>query len=121
MYFFNYLFKYEVIRAWNDYQASLLPTIRKLINGGLRVWVYSGDTDGRVPVTSTRYTLNKLGLNKTQEWSPWYTRWTLVYDGLTFVTIRRAGHEVPTFAAKQAQQLVKHFLMNKQLPSKPLL
>ncbi|KAH7669235.1 Peptidase S10 serine carboxypeptidase protein, partial [Dioscorea alata] len=115
-----------VIRAWNDHQISLLPTIRKLINGGLRVWIYSGDTDGRVPVTSTRYTLNKLGLNKTQEWTPWYTSeqvggWTIVYDGLTFVTIRGAGHEVPTYTPKQAQQLVKHFMMNKQLPSKPLL
>lgn len=36
------------------------------------MWITSGDTDGRVPVTSTRYTLNKLGLNTTKEWAPWY-------------------------------------------------
>jgi len=34
----------------------------------------SGDTDGRIPVTATRLTLNKLGLNTTQEWKPWYNR-----------------------------------------------
>ncbi|RZC71418.1 hypothetical protein C5167_034625 [Papaver somniferum] len=58
--------------GWNDSSPSILPVIKKLIDGGLRVWVYSGDTDGRVPVTSTRYTLNKLGLNITQDSSPWH-------------------------------------------------
>lgn len=37
------------------------------------MWIASGDTDGRVPVTSTRYTLNKLGLNTTEEWATWYS------------------------------------------------
>ena len=34
---------------------------------------YSGDTDGRVPVTSTRYALRKLGLPIIENWTPWYT------------------------------------------------
>lgn len=34
--------------------------------------MYSGDTDGRITVTSTRYTLRKLGLKTIEEWSPWY-------------------------------------------------
>lgn len=32
----------------------------------------SGDTDGRIPVISTRYTLNKLGLKIMEDWSPWF-------------------------------------------------
>ncbi|XWS63301.1 hypothetical protein CRYUN_Cryun06bG0083600 [Craigia yunnanensis] len=48
------LCNYEVSNAWKNSTFSLLPTIRKLINGGLRVWLYSGDMDGRLPVTSTR-------------------------------------------------------------------
>ncbi|XP_038971039.1 serine carboxypeptidase-like 34 [Phoenix dactylifera] len=121
---YNWTHCSDVILEWNDSPASMLPTLRKLINGGIRVWVYSGDTDGRIPVTSTRYSLNKLGLNTTQEWTPWYTSqqvggWRSVYDGLTFVTVRGAGHQVPTFAPKQARQLVEHFLANKQLPSSP--
>lgn len=39
----------------------------------IKMWIASGDTDGRVPVTSTRYTLNKLGLNTTEEWATWYS------------------------------------------------
>ncbi|KAK3408687.1 hypothetical protein EUGRSUZ_J00874 [Eucalyptus grandis] len=112
------------ISFWSDAPASILPIIRKLIQGGLRVWVYSGDTDGRIPVTSTRYTLNKLGLDIVQDWTPWYNYqqvggWTVEYDGLTFVTVRAAGHQVPTFAPKRALQLVKHFLANETLPSVP--
>ncbi|KAL5983062.1 hypothetical protein ACLOJK_017142 [Asimina triloba] len=113
-----------VITNWRDAPPSVLPIIRKLIAGGIRIWIYSGDTDGRIPVTSTRYTLNKLGLNITGEWSPWYSQkqvggFTIVYDGLTFVTLRGAGHKVPTFVPKRSRQLIKHFLANKQLPKSP--
>ncbi|KAI6669445.1 hypothetical protein NL676_004330 [Syzygium grande] len=112
------------ITSWADAPASILPIIRKLIRGGLRVWVYSGDTDGRIPVTATRYTLRKLGLDIVQDWTPWYSNqqvggWTVNYDGLTFVTVRGAGHQVPTFAPKRSLQLVKHFLANEKLPSGP--
>lgn len=114
----------DAIEKWHDAPASVLPIIHKLIKGGLRVWVYSGDTDGRIPVTATRLTLNKLGLNATQEWKPWYNNkqvggWTIIYDGLTFVTLRGAGHQVPTFCPKQARQLISHFLADQQLPSSP--
>ncbi|URE40167.1 Serine carboxypeptidase [Musa troglodytarum] len=69
---YNWTHCSDVITKWNDSPATMLPVIRKLINGGLRVWVFSGDTDGRIPVTSTRYTLNKLGMKTIQEWKPWY-------------------------------------------------
>ncbi|RWR97994.1 Peptidase S10 [Cinnamomum micranthum f. kanehirae] len=112
----------EVNIAWMDSQTSVLPIIKKLVDGHLRVWIFSGDTDGRVPVTSTRYTLNKLGLNTTEEWATWYSHkevggWTIIYEGLTFVTVRGAGHQVPTFAPKRSLQLIRHFLANERLPS----
>nr|GMD39286.1 serine carboxypeptidase-like 34 [Ipomoea batatas] len=43
--------------------------------------------------------------------------WTVAYEGLMYVTIRGAGHEVPAFKPKEALQLVNHFLANKKLPS----
>ncbi|POO03566.1 Serine carboxypeptidase-like [Trema orientale] len=112
------------ITFWNDAPASILPIIRKLKDGGLRIWVYSGDTDGRIPVTSTRYTLRKLGLEITQDWTPWYNSrqvggWTVEYKGLVFVTVRGAGHEVPQFAPRQSLLLIEHFLTNRKLPAKP--
>ncbi|PON34934.1 Serine carboxypeptidase-like [Parasponia andersonii] len=114
----------DLNNAWNDTTFTMLPTIKKLIDGGIRVWVFSGDTDGRLPVTSTRYTLNKLGLSIDEDWTPWYNQrevggWTINYNGLTFLTIRGAGHQVPTFAPKRSLQIIKHFLANKKLPSVP--
>ncbi|KAF9682027.1 hypothetical protein SADUNF_Sadunf05G0065500 [Salix dunnii] len=112
----------DSITFWSDAPLSILPIIKKLIAGGIRIWVYSGDTDGRIPVTATRYTLNKLGLKTIEEWTPWYqgkqvAGWTIVYDGLTFVTIRGAGHQVPTFKPRQSLTFIKRFLENKKLPS----
>ncbi|MCL7025305.1 hypothetical protein MKW94_012781 [Papaver nudicaule] len=112
------------ITFWNDAPASTLPIIKKLVQGGLRIWVYSGDTDGRIPVTSTRLSLNKLNLKIKEEWTPWYTHkevggWTIIYDGLTFVTIRGAGHQVPTFKPRQALELISHYLANERLPVAP--
>ncbi|KAM7484837.1 hypothetical protein LguiA_000846 [Lonicera macranthoides] len=113
------------ITKWNDAPASVLPIIKKLVAGGIRVWVFSGDNDGRIPVTATRYTLKKLGLKIIQDWSPWYTNkhqvggWTIAYEGLMFVTVRGAGHQVPTYKPREALQLIKHFLANETLPSSP--
>lgn len=115
----------DVISKWKDAPASMLPTMKKLIAGGIRIWVFSGDTDGRIPVTSTRLTLNKLGLKTIKDWTPWYTNnnqvggWTIEYEGLMFVTIRGAGHQVPTFKPKPALQVLRHFLADRKLPAKP--
>lgn len=113
------------ITFWKDAPPSMLPIIKKLVKGGLRIWVYSGDTDGRIPVTATRLTLRKLGLKIIQEWTPWYTNneqvggWSIAYDGLMFVTVRGAGHQVPTFKPYQSLQLFYHFLANRKLPQAP--
>ncbi|KAI3516898.1 hypothetical protein L1887_16036 [Cichorium endivia] len=114
----------NAITIWRDAPDSILPLIKKLVDGGLRIWVYSGDTDGRIPVTSTRLSLRKLGLKTIQDWSPWYSNlqvggWMITYDGLSFVTIRGAGHQVPTFKPKESLQLLNHFLSNQKLPTVP--
>nr|VDC73448.1 unnamed protein product [Brassica rapa] len=81
-----------------------------MIAGGIRVWVFSGDVDSVVPVTATRYSLARLGLSTK------VGGWTEVYEGLTFVTVRGAGHEVPLFKPRAAFELFKYFLTGKPLP-----
>lgn len=83
----------------------------------------SGDTDGRVPVTSTRFSINKMGLKIEEEWRAWFYKkevagWVERYEkGLTFATVRGAGHQVPLFAPGQSLSLFTHFLSATNLPS----
>ncbi|VAI78598.1 serine carboxypeptidase-like 34 [Triticum dicoccoides] len=115
-----------LFQHWQDSPASTLPVIKRMVDAGLRVWVYSGDTDGRVPVSSTRHALRKLGLRTLKQWRAWFTSdqvggFQVDYDGLTFVTVRGAGHMVPTVTPVQASQLFAHFLAAKELPPKPIV
>ncbi|KAG8367617.1 hypothetical protein BUALT_Bualt16G0090900 [Buddleja alternifolia] len=110
-----------LLRNWKDSDASMLPIYKKLIAGGLRIWVFSGDTDSVVPVTATRFSLSHLNLKTKTPWYPWYTGgqvggWTEVYDGVTFATVRGAGHEVPLFQPRRAFVLFQSFLSGKDLP-----
>ncbi|KAI3869109.1 hypothetical protein MKX03_006126 [Papaver bracteatum] len=110
-----------LIKNWKDSQFSMLPIYKELIAAGLRIWVFSGDTDSVVPVTATRFALNHLNLTIKTRWYPWYSSgqvagWTEVYKGLTFATIKGAGHEVPLFQPKIAFNLFRAFIAGKELP-----
>ncbi|KAJ7531099.1 hypothetical protein O6H91_14G032200 [Diphasiastrum complanatum] len=110
---------------WQDSPSSMIPIYKKLLRSGLRIWVYSGDTDSVVPVTSTRYSLDLLNLPIAVSWYPWYLNnqvggWSQVYKGLTFVTIRGAGHEVPLFQPARALRLFKSFLSGTPMPREKL-
>ncbi|EPS67928.1 hypothetical protein M569_06845, partial [Genlisea aurea] len=110
-----------LLRNWKDNENSMFSTYKKLIAAGLRIWLYSGDTDSVVPVTATRFSLSHLNLKVKIPWYPWYSEgqvggWTEVYDGLTFATVRGAGHEVPLIQPVRAFDLFKTFLSGKDLP-----
>lgn len=107
---------------WTDSPVSMLPIYKELIAAGLKIWVYSGDTDAVVPVTATRYSLDALKLPTVTNWYPWYDKgrvggWSQIYKGLTFVTVTGAGHEVPLHRPRQAFILFSHFLNNKPMPN----
>ncbi|KAG8651896.1 hypothetical protein MANES_06G035575v8 [Manihot esculenta] len=111
----------ELIKNWKDSESTMLPIYKELITAGLRIWVFSGDTDSVVPVTATRFSLSHLNLTVKTRWYPWYSDnqvggWSEVYDGLTFATVRGAGHEVPLFQPRRAFTLFKSFLAEKELP-----
>ncbi|KVH92626.1 Peptidase S10, serine carboxypeptidase [Cynara cardunculus var. scolymus] len=80
------------------------------------------DTDVSIlPIYPTRYALAQLKLKTKVPWYPWYVKkqvggWTEVYEGLTFATVRGAGHEVPLFKPRAALQLLLSFLRGKPLP-----
>ncbi|CAM8898861.1 unnamed protein product [Rhodiola kirilowii] len=115
----------DIFHNWTDSKPSVLPIYTKLIAAGLRIWVYSGDTDGRVPVLATRYNINSLGLPIIRAWRPWYHQkevsgWFQEYKGLTFATFRGAGHAVPTFKPSNSFAFFSAFLLGQGLPTQRL-
>nr|XP_043628528.1 serine carboxypeptidase 1-like [Erigeron canadensis] len=105
----------DVITRWNDRATTILPIIKYLISNGQRVWVYSGDIDGRVPVTSSRYSINTLNLPIETAWRPWYLNkevggYLEAYKGLLLITVRGAGHTVPSYQPQRALTLFSSFL-----------
>ncbi|KAJ4724619.1 Carboxypeptidase [Melia azedarach] len=100
---------------WTDSPTTVLPVIKDLMANGIRVWIYSGDTDAVVPITSTRYSIAALKLPIKTPWYPWYTNdevggYVVAYEGLTFVTVRGAGHLVPSWQPKRALTMISSFL-----------
>ncbi|KAH0935891.1 hypothetical protein HID58_013008 [Brassica napus] len=110
----------DVSRNWKDSPSSVLNIYHELIAAGLRIWVFSGDADAVVPVTSTRYSIDALKLHPVSPYGPWYIDgqvggWTQEYDGLNFVTVRGAGHEVPLHRPKEALALFQAFITGTSL------
>ncbi|KAJ0630389.1 putative carboxypeptidase D [Helianthus annuus] len=104
--------------SWKDMPFTVLPVIQDLMTSGISVWIFSGDTDGRVSVTSSRYSINKLQTSVKIPWYPWMYQgevggYVVGYDNLTFVTIRGAGHFVPSYQPGRALAFFTSFLEGK--------
>ncbi|XP_010468225.1 PREDICTED: serine carboxypeptidase-like 33 [Camelina sativa] len=115
----------SILQTYHFTVSSMLPTYSKLIKAGLKIWVYSGDADGRVPVIGSRYCVEALGLSVKSDWRSWFHnhqvggRITEYEGGLTFVTVRGAGHLVPLNKPEEALALFRSFLNGQELPSRP--
>ncbi|XP_072954410.1 serine carboxypeptidase-like 26 [Typha angustifolia] len=110
----------SILDTYNFTVFSVLPIYSKLIKAGLKIWVYSGDADGRVPVIGSRYCMEALDLPLKTQWHPWYHNKQVAgrfveYEGLTMVTIRGAGHLVPLNKPEEALVMINSFLLGKQL------
>ncbi|KAE9598446.1 hypothetical protein Lal_00031396 [Lupinus albus] len=112
-----------IFSKWGDSPSTIIPLLHEFLNNGLRVWIFSGDTDGVVPVTSTKYSIKKMNLSTKTAWYPWFFDgevggYAEVYNGgLTFATVREAGHEVPSYQPGRALSLIMHFLNGTPLPT----
>ncbi|KAF9620895.1 hypothetical protein IFM89_015292 [Coptis chinensis] len=109
-----------ILHTYNYRVFSISPIYTKLAKAGLRIWVYSGDADGRVPVIGSRYWIEALGLPLKASWRSWYHNnqvggRIVEYEGLTFVTVRGAGHLVPLNKPSESLSLIHSYLSGKNL------
>nr|GMC84456.1 serine carboxypeptidase-like 40 [Ipomoea batatas] len=111
----------DVLRDWVDSAFTVIPLIDDLMSNGIRVWIFSGDIDGRVPVTSTKNSLKKMKVTPKSEWHPWFLDGEVggyaqkFERNLTFATVRGAGHQVPSYQPARALSLLLHFVAGTDL------
>uniref|UniRef100_A0A7R9YTY5 Carboxypeptidase n=1 Tax=Chlamydomonas euryale TaxID=1486919 RepID=A0A7R9YTY5_9CHLO len=107
----------EIEYNMDDLLSSMLPVYKELLeNAGLRILVFSGDVDGIVPVVGSRRWTAGLGLTTTRPWQPWLSAtqqvggYIVEYEGLSFATVRNAGHMVPYVQPERMYHLFSAFL-----------
>ena len=88
------------------------------VNKGIRVWLYSGDFDDVVPYPDTEKNVEKFYREKAGGWSSWnigdqHGGFYQVYDYLTVITVKGAGHMVPQDQPRHSFQLFYNFINNK--------
>lgn len=100
----------------------MLPSIKAVITGRIRIWIFSGDLDAMVPVTATRQSMERLQLRVAADWRPWsadgkdVAGYVIAYDGLVFATVRGSGHMAPIDQPERALVLVSSFIRGQPLP-----
>ncbi|XP_047088083.1 serine carboxypeptidase 1-like [Lolium rigidum] len=105
-----------IFEDFKDSPETMLPTLKWLIDHRLPVWLFSGDFDSVIPLTSTRYTVRDLNLSITEPWRPWTAGHEVggyvqqYAGGFTFASVRGAGHTVPSFQPERSLILLQSFL-----------
>ncbi|KAG7560529.1 Alpha/Beta hydrolase fold [Arabidopsis thaliana x Arabidopsis arenosa] len=105
--------------------VSMTPILHELMGEGVRVMIHNGDVDLEIPFASTVAVLKTMNLTVVKEWRPWFTGGQLGgfaedYKGnLTFVTVKGAGHSVPTDQPIHALNIFTSFIRNTPLPQTP--
>ncbi|CAK7347587.1 unnamed protein product [Dovyalis caffra] len=99
------------LEEWTDSPTTILPTMKQLMAIGIRVWMYSGDIDSVVSVTTSRYAINTFNLPVETAWRPWYTSnevggYVVGYKGVALVTVRGSGHTVPSYQPERALTMI---------------
>jgi len=94
----------------------------KLIKAGLKIFKYSGDTDSVVPFNGTEKWIKNLNLPVLEKWRSWTVSdplniggYVTKYDGLTFLTIRGAGHMVPQYKPIESFYFLHQYLNDLDL------
>jgi carboxypeptidase C (cathepsin A) len=100
--------------------GDITNTYKKLMTK-YQLLIYSGDVDACVPYWGTEKFTRSIGGTVKKSWHAWRSNsienkgevvagYAVAYDDFQFVTVKGAGHMVPTFRPVFALNLLKKFL-----------
>ncbi|XP_038688657.1 serine carboxypeptidase 1-like [Tripterygium wilfordii] len=111
----------NILNNYQKYAGSMIPYHKQLTTAGYRALLYSGDHDMVVPFTGTHRWIKSLGYDIVDDWRPWIVNGQVAgflegYDhGLTFLTIKGAGHRVPYNKPQEALHFYSRWLDQKPI------
>uniref|UniRef100_A0A914MVC5 Uncharacterized protein n=1 Tax=Meloidogyne incognita TaxID=6306 RepID=A0A914MVC5_MELIC len=95
--------------------------IKTILNANIRMIFYNGDLDMRCNMLMGQRFTEKLGYKLKTIKQSWIVNGqiggfkTEYENGLTFTTVRGAGHAVPQYKPQESLYMIKQFLDNKPL------
>jgi len=97
--------------------TTVIPIHQQLLADGVRILIYSGDCDMCVPNTGSEAWTDSLNLPLVDDWRAWFVNnqvagYVREYKGLTYATIKGAGHMVPQYRPPQAFFFFSNFLQS---------
>lgn len=98
----------------NNYDDSQ-PIYDVMKAAGVRILKYSGDVDGVVATIGTVKWINEQNWDILEAWRPYFYGGQVAgyieeRDGLTFATVRGAGHEVPQYKRAESYYMIFNWL-----------
>lgn len=110
-----YLIKYP------NLPGGMAPQMKSLVASKrhLTILVYNGDLDTVCDYLGDRWFVDSLGRNQIGDYVQWKVNnqvagYVQHYDGLTFATVKGAGHMVPADRPREALALISAFLSSTQ-------
>ncbi|CAK8567503.1 unnamed protein product [Lathyrus sativus] len=111
----------------SDPNIDMLPSLKRIVQNHIPIWIYSGDQDSVVPLLGTRTLIRELAQDLkfkiTDSYRVWFHKgqvggWVTEYGKLlTFATVRGAGHMVPYGQPSRSLHLFQSFLSGRRLPN----
>jgi carboxypeptidase C (cathepsin A) len=108
----------EINQRYNRLDKGSIWTYPTLIKSGLRILIFSGDTDMAVPFNGNQLWIRDLKLEIEKPWRQWrayddpdnVSGYVINYKGLTFCTIKGTGHMAPQWKPKESFYMFSKFL-----------
>jgi serine carboxypeptidase-like clade 2 len=97
----------------------IVPYFKKFIaQTTWKIIIYSGDADSAVPFLGTQRWISCLNRPIKKDWYNWISNKQVAgsaieYDGITFLTIKGAGHMVPSTNPQEAYDFFSRWLTNQ--------
>ena len=96
-----------------------------MLSSDLHILIYSGSVDDSVSTDGTRAWIRYLRESDKLTYASVWTRWNVqnqvagfvekYNEGLTFATVRGAGHMVPSSQPERALELIRRFITSQSL------